>query len=84
MGVLPLQFLKGRNFKYLNIDPSKPVNVIVDNIAKPSSKAKVTFTDNNGKEGSEEVISRLDTEIECKYFGNGGILQFVMRRLISK
>ena len=84
MGVLPLQFLKGRNFKSLNIDPSKPVNIIVDNIAKPSSKAKLTFTDKNGKESSEELISRLDTEIECKYFGNGGILQFVMRRLISR
>ncbi len=84
MGVLPLQFLKGRNFKSLNIDPSKPVNILVDNIAKPSSKAKLTFTDKNGKESSEELISRLDTEIECKYFGNGGILQFVMRRLISK
>ncbi len=84
MGVLPLQFLKGRNFKSLNIDPSKPVNILVDNIAKPSSKAKLTFTDKNGKESSEELISRLDTEIECKYFGNGGILQFVMRRLISR
>ncbi|MCL5787359.1 MAG: aconitate hydratase AcnA [Candidatus Thermoplasmatota archaeon] len=84
MGVLPLQFLKGRNFKSLNIDPSKPVNIIVDNIAKPSSKAKLTFTNKNGKESSEELISRLDTEIECKYFGNGGILQFVMRRLISR
>ena len=84
MGVLPLQFSKGRNFKSLNIDPSKPVNIIVDNIAKPSSKAKLTFTNKNGKESSEELISRLDTEIECKYFGNGGILQFVMRRLISK
>lgn len=84
MGVLPLQFSKGRNFKSLNIDPSKPVNIIVDNIAKPSSKAKLTFTDKNGKESSEELISRLDTEIECKYFGNGGILQFVMRRLISR
>ncbi len=84
MGVLPLQFSKGRNFKSLNIDPSKPVNIIVDNIARPSSKAKLTFTDKNGKESSEELISRLDTEIECKYFGNGGILQFVMRRLISR
>ena len=84
MGVLPLQFSKGRNFKSLNIDPSKPVNIIVDNIAKPSSKVKLTFTDKNGKESSEELISRLDTEIECKYFGNGGILQFVMRRLISR
>ena len=84
MGVLPLQFSKGRNFKSLNVDPSKPVNIIVDNIARPSSKAKLTFTDKNGKESSEELISRLDTEIECKYFGNGGILQFVMRRLISR
>ena len=84
MGVLPLQFSKGRNFKSLNVDPSKPVNIIVDNIAKPSSKVKLTFTDKNGKESSEELISRLDTEIECKYFGNGGILQFVMRRLISR
>ncbi len=84
MGVLPLQFSKGRNFKSLNVDPSKPVNIIVDNIAKPSSKAKLTFTNKNGKESSEELISRLDTEIECKYFGNGGILQFVMRRLISR
>ncbi|MFG1555485.1 MAG: aconitate hydratase AcnA [Thermoplasmataceae archaeon] len=84
MGVLPLQFSKGRNFKSLNIDPSKPVDIIVDNIARPSSKAKLTFTDKNGKESSEELISRLDTEIECKYFGNGGILQFVMRRLISR
>ncbi len=84
MGVLPLQFKKGRDFKSLNMDCSKPVSVSVENIGQPSSTATMLYTDAQGKELKEALVSRLDTDIECKYFGNGGILQFVMRRLISQ
>ena len=40
---------------------------------------KIKVTTNTGK--SFEVKVRLDTDVEIEYFKNGGILQYVLRRL---
>ncbi|EQD77334.1 aconitate hydratase 1, partial [mine drainage metagenome] len=83
MGILPLQFKTGRNYQTLDMDYSKPIDIKVEGIGKPSSVAIMTYTSKDGKEKNEELVSRLDTEVECEYYRNGGILQFVMRRIIS-
>lgn len=40
---------------------------------------KIKVTASSGK--SFEVKVRLDTDVEIEYFKNGGILQYVLRRL---
>ena len=40
---------------------------------------KLKVTTNTGK--SFEAKVRLDTDVEVEYFKNGGILQYVLRRL---
>ena len=80
LGVLPLTFKKGQNVKTLKlkgdelfsinqiseISPRKLLNVIVKN--KNETK---TF----------EVIVGIDTITELEYFNNGGILQYVLRKM---
>ncbi|MHB8360367.1 MAG: aconitate hydratase AcnA [Thermoplasmataceae archaeon] len=83
MGILPLQFKTGRNYQTLDMDYSKPIDIKVEGIGKPSSVAIMKYTSKDGKEKNEELASRLDTKVECEYYRNGGILQFVMRRIIS-
>jgi aconitate hydratase len=41
----------------------------------------VTVTTNTGK--SFKCTTRLDTEPEIAYYKNGGILQYVLRKLIA-
>jgi aconitate hydratase len=42
---------------------------------------QLTVTTNTGK--SFNVKVRLDTDVEIEYFKNGGILQYMLRRLIK-
>ena len=48
----------------------------------PGKKLKVTA---KGKGGTKEfeVIARLDTPNEVEYYKNGGILQYVLRRMLK-
>jgi len=38
----------------------------------------------DGKEICFEVVARLDTEVDVDYFANGGILQYVLRKILSE
>ena len=81
MGVLPLQFPKGVTRKTLGLDGTE----IISLTANSELKARMTFTMSierkNGNKETLEVPSRLDTFDEVSYFKNGGILQYVLRRL---
>lgn len=81
MGVLPLQFPQGVNRKTLGLDGTE----IITLTANSELKARMTFTMTieraNGEKQSLEIPSRLDTFDEVNYFKNGGILQYVLRRL---
>ncbi len=84
MGIIPLEFINGENFKSLGLSgneyfdfeeigvDTKPLSMI--NIeAKKSKDIPVRF----------KVKLRVDTEIEKKYLFNGGVLQFVLRDMVS-
>ncbi len=81
MGILPLQFREGSTFDSINIDPYSPINILLPEDIKPHQQAKLVFHHVDGKEATEDVDIRLDTPVEVQYYRNGGILQYVMRRM---
>jgi len=50
----------------------------------PRKALSVKAIKEDGKEISFEVIARLDTEVDVDYFVSGGILQYVLRKIISE
>ncbi len=85
MGVVPLQFPEGRSAASLGLDGTEgydiaglaacndgPMPETVAVTARPSSGAPVTF----------DAVVRIDTPGEADYYRNGGILQYVLRRMV--
>ena len=83
MGVLPLQFPEGKGFESLNADISSGFDLSFPTHFTPAGKAKLSFTTKDGKRGATDLLLRLDTPIEVEYFQMGGILQYVMDRILS-
>jgi aconitate hydratase len=84
MGVLPLQFKEGDNAQSLNLDGTETFDLVeLDGEVKPLQD--VTLKINRADGSSEEVALtlRIDTPIEIEYYKDGGILQYVLRQLLS-
>jgi aconitate hydratase len=50
---------------------------------KPQKKLQIKAVEKNGKEIDFEVTVRLDTEVDVDYFTHGGILPYVLRKLLD-
>ncbi|AKA48394.1 aconitate hydratase [uncultured archaeon] len=83
MGVLPLQFKEGEEFGKLDADWNKPFTVKVPENLEPGTQAELSYTDNSGNRKKVAVGIRLDTPIEVEYFKSGGILQYVLRKILQ-
>ncbi len=84
MGVLPLQFHAGVDRKTLKLDGSETFDIIgVSKGLKPGQEIDLVITRKDGKKETIQVKSRIDTAVEVKFFNNGGILQYVIRKLID-
>jgi aconitate hydratase A / 2-methylisocitrate dehydratase len=94
MGVLPLQFLESTSAQSLGLDGSEMFSItgLSDSI-KPGQEVTLEVEKNGpsfaeataGREKrSVPVKLRIDTPIEIDYYRHGGILQFVLRQLLSK
>ena len=86
MGVLPLQFLDGQSPQSLGIKGDETFAIIgVDGLNKGSTpesvQVRATF------EGRDEIKFtakvRIDTPGEADYYRHGGIMQYVLRSLLS-
>ncbi|WP_413580455.1 aconitate hydratase AcnA [Bdellovibrio sp. HCB288] len=82
MGVLPLQFHAGMDRKTLNLDGTEVLDVVGVETMKPQQDVTVRITRTNGKTEEIKVKSRVDTAVEIEYLKNGGILQYVLRKLM--
>jgi len=82
MGVLPLQFMEGVSWKSLKLGGSEifSINGVAD--MKPRETLKVKAVKADGSVINFEVISRLNTDIDVKYFEHGSILPYVLRNLM--
>ncbi len=84
MGVLPLQFKDGQGWKSLGLTGKEVFDILgIEDISPPHKELTVRATGPDGKVIEFNVIARLDTEVEVEYYRHGGILPFVMRKIIS-
>ena len=84
MGVLPCVFKDGHSVESLGLDGSETffIGGIADITPRKMLPVKAVKTD--GSEVTFEVLARLDTDIEVDYFLNGGILPYVLRKMMKR
>ncbi len=83
MGVLPLQFPAGIDRKTLKLDGSESFTIEGVANLRPRQMVTVKVTRADGSTDSFEALCRIDTVNELDYFLNGGILQYVLRKLAA-
>jgi len=87
MGVIPLQFPEGESWKSLGLDGTETYDI--EGIEKFNDDTipktvKVTATKENGETVNFDAVVRIDTPGEADYYRNGGILQYVLRRMMKE
>jgi aconitate hydratase len=83
MGVLPLMFMPGENAESLGLDGSE--TYFISGIAdiQPRQQLEVRAVKSDNSEIKFDVTVRLDTDIEVDYYHGGGILPYVLRKIIQ-
>lgn len=78
MGIVPLQFLEGENAESLGLTGREIYNIELPENLKPGQEIQVrsdlkTFS----------VILRFDTDVDLLYYRNGGILNYMIRKILG-
>ncbi|HFE8369856.1 TPA: aconitate hydratase AcnA [Legionella pneumophila] len=83
MGILPLQFKEGTTRKTLKLDGSERISIEISDKLTPGAMVPVTIERQDGDVEKIETLCRIDTADELEYYKNGGILQYVLRKISS-
>ncbi|MET9230743.1 aconitate hydratase AcnA [Lentzea sp. NPDC003310] len=85
MGVVPLQFPAGENASSLGLDGTETFDFAglteLNNGTTPST-VHVTATKADGSKVEFDAVVRIDTPGEADYYRNGGIMQYVLRKMV--
>ena len=81
MGILPLQFKKGQNADNLGLTGKEQFSIKL-NGGNLKVGQEIEVTTNHGKKF--QAVVRIDTDPELLYYQNGGILQYVLRKLMKQ
>ena len=82
MGVLPLEFNSGDSVGSIGLNGFETFDM--DSITKDSKVASLRAKSKDGEVKTFEAKIRIDTPKEWEYFEHGGILHYVIRRLVAK
>ncbi len=80
MGIVPLQFLDGQNAESLKLDGTETFDIDLEGL-EPKCLVGVTAY-RGGMKLEFDVVCRADVPAEIDYLANGGILQYVLRKMI--
>jgi aconitate hydratase len=83
MGVLPLQFKDGQNKDTLGLTGDETFTIQNVSGLKPRQDVDVIVKRADGSTFTFTALCRIDTINELEYFLNGGILQYVLRKLAA-
>lgn len=84
MGILPLTFKNGDSFKKLGIKGNETIDILdINSNMEPRQDIKCLVTKEDGSSFEIILTCRLDTHNEVKYYESGGILQYVLNKLIN-
>jgi aconitate hydratase len=84
MGILPLQFKEGESAASLGLTGSEVISItgFADNL-QPGQTATMEWIDESGTTRSTDLLIRIDAPIEVEYYQHGGILDYVIRNLMT-
>jgi aconitate hydratase len=82
MGVLPLQFKAGESHESLGLTGQESFDF--EGLKAGARELTVIVNSADGKQKTFKVDVRIDTPKEWDYYLNGGILQYVLRQIISR
>jgi aconitate hydratase len=86
MGILPLQFMPGDTAESLQLTGEEIFAIagVRELVEKFASASQLTVhAAVNGKTKEFKALVRIDTPQEAQYYANGGILQYVLRQLLT-
>jgi len=83
MGVLPLQFAEGVTRQSLGLTGDETFTITGVATLRPRQDVEVLLTRADGTTETFVTKCRIDTVNELEYFLNGGILQYVLRKLAA-
>ncbi|MCP2257883.1 aconitate hydratase [Streptoalloteichus tenebrarius] len=85
MGVLPLQFPAGQTAASLGLDGTETFDfagITALNDGETPRTVKVTARKEDGSTVEFDAVVRIDTPGEADYYRNGGIMQYVLRKML--
>ena len=83
MGVLPLQFKNGETRRSLGLDADDTFTIRGLAELSPGQDVEVDVQHADGRTATFTAQCRIDTANEMEYYRNGGILQYVLRKLAA-
>lgn len=84
MGILPLEFTEANTRKSLNITGVETIDIMgLNEQIKPRAIIKTIIHRDNGKTDEIKLLCRIDTLNEMEYYKHGGILQYVIRKIMA-
>ncbi|RUO25968.1 aconitate hydratase AcnA [Aliidiomarina minuta] len=84
MGVLPLQFKDDESAEGFGLTGAEKITLSgIDDDIKPGQIIRAKAEKDNGEIVEFELLCRIDTANEIRYFKSGGILHHVLRELIA-
>ncbi len=83
MGVLPLVFKEDKGYEDLGLTGTETFSISGLKKLSPRKTLKVDVTRADGSTMTFDVIVRLDTEVEVAYYNHGGILPYVLRKMLK-
>merc|ERR1719334_367560 len=79
MGIAPLQYLEGESTSSLNLTGMEKFDIVIPEQLTPGQLLTVNVNDGR----SFQVKARFDTPLELHYFRNGGILNYMIRKIAT-
>ena len=84
MAVLPLQFQRGESAPSLGLTGEESYSILGLYNADPVPNEVNVRVAHKGQTREITMTVRIDTPAEAEYFAHGGILQYVLRQLVTK
>lgn len=81
MGVLPLQYLDGQNAQTLGLTGEEAFDIV--GITQLNGTSKVNTVKVKAGNIQFDALVRIDTPSEAAYYRHGGIMQYVLRSLLT-
>ncbi|MFM0505888.1 aconitate hydratase AcnA [Paraburkholderia caffeinilytica] len=84
MGILPCEFADGHSAQSLGLDGSEQYGIALQGpLPLPRERALLDIRRADGTQTQIPITIRIDSAIEAEYYRHGGIVSFVLRKLLG-